>query len=62
MTIEISEEERKLLLNYLQFGLIYSRSSYKPQDQELLMKFAREDDYIEKFIQALEKRKENEDV
>ncbi len=58
MIIEINEEERKLLIKYLKDGLIYSRESYRPQCQQLLEKFAQEDDYIEKFIEALIKENE----
>lgn len=61
MTIKITEEERQLLIKYLKYGLVYSREAYKPQCQSLLEKFAKEDDYIEKFIEASKKEKgENE--
>lgn len=60
MTIEINEEQRKLIIKYLKWGLVYSKEACTPQSQEILMKFAKENDYIEQFVQALEK--ENEDV
>lgn len=58
MTITITEEERKLLLEYLKDGLAYSRSCCKVQEQNLLKKLGEEEEYIAKFIEALEKRKE----
>ena len=60
--IQINEEERKLLIQYLKYGVIYSKSVCKSQCQEILQKFARQDDYIERFIEAINKEEEQYEI
>jgi hypothetical protein len=61
MELKLTKEELALFTEYLQYGLSYSRTCYKPQVQDYLIQSAKKDAEIGKWIKLLSQYLSKED-
>lgn len=61
MELKLTTEELALFIEYLRYGLSYSKAAYKPQIQDYLIKSAKKDAEIDKWIKLLSEQLNMED-